>query len=190
MLSNFLKVLMAHISFTAVLNNGGIGKGIGGIRKGTKKNYCIKWVNHVDYAIFTTTFIIIITLSLLPCFISLQFFFYIFIRRLVVCRTSVLYEPTNGLPWDRAVFSSVIELRVTHSKSLWFFKSQETNEIKYLSRLLKSMEDWIYGSLPGPKFTDTAKQLSVSSGKWSTTLSPTRAFDFVSNARLWKNKKI
>ena len=39
MLSNFSKVLMAHISFTAVLNNGGIGKGIGGIRKGTKKNY-------------------------------------------------------------------------------------------------------------------------------------------------------
>ena len=30
---------MAHISFTAVLNNGGIGKGIGGIRKGAKKNY-------------------------------------------------------------------------------------------------------------------------------------------------------
>ena len=40
MLSNFSKVLMAHISFTAVINNGGIGKGIGGIRKGTKKN-CI-----------------------------------------------------------------------------------------------------------------------------------------------------
>ena len=39
MLSNFSKVLMAHISFTAVLNNGGIGKGIGGIRKGAKKNY-------------------------------------------------------------------------------------------------------------------------------------------------------
>ena len=39
MLSNFSKVLMAHISFTAVINNGGIGKGIGGIRKGTKKNY-------------------------------------------------------------------------------------------------------------------------------------------------------
>ena len=33
MLSNFSKVLMAHISFTAVLNNRGIGKGIGGIRK-------------------------------------------------------------------------------------------------------------------------------------------------------------
>ena len=39
MLSNFSKVLMAHISFTAVINNGGIGKGIGGIWKGTKKNY-------------------------------------------------------------------------------------------------------------------------------------------------------
>ena len=37
MLSNFSKVLMAHISFTAVINNRGIGKGIGGIRKGTKK---------------------------------------------------------------------------------------------------------------------------------------------------------
>ena len=30
---------MANISFTAVINNGGIGKGIGGTRKGTKKNY-------------------------------------------------------------------------------------------------------------------------------------------------------
>ena len=39
MLSNFSKVLMAHISFTAVINNRGIGKGIDGIRKGTKKNY-------------------------------------------------------------------------------------------------------------------------------------------------------
>ena len=39
MLSNFSKVLMAHISFTAVINNRGIGKGIGGIWKGTKKNY-------------------------------------------------------------------------------------------------------------------------------------------------------
>ena len=39
MLSNFSKVLMAHISFTVVINNGGIGKGIGGIRKDTKKNY-------------------------------------------------------------------------------------------------------------------------------------------------------
>ena len=35
MLNNFLNVFMAHISFTAVSNNGGIG----GIRKGTKKNY-------------------------------------------------------------------------------------------------------------------------------------------------------
>ena len=39
MLSNFSKVFMAHISFTAVINIGGIGKGIGGIRNGTKKNY-------------------------------------------------------------------------------------------------------------------------------------------------------
>ena len=39
MLRNFSKVLMAHISSTAVLNNGGIGKGIGSIRKRTKKNY-------------------------------------------------------------------------------------------------------------------------------------------------------
>ena len=39
MLSNFSKVLVAHISFTAVINIIGIGKGIGGIRKGTKKNY-------------------------------------------------------------------------------------------------------------------------------------------------------
>ena len=39
MLSNFSKVLMAQISFTAVINNRGIGKGIGGIRKGIKKNY-------------------------------------------------------------------------------------------------------------------------------------------------------
>ena len=38
-LSNFSKVFMAHISFTAVINNGGIRKGIGGIQKGTKKNY-------------------------------------------------------------------------------------------------------------------------------------------------------
>ena len=30
---------MADISFTAVINNGGIGKGIGGIWKDTKKNY-------------------------------------------------------------------------------------------------------------------------------------------------------
>ena len=59
--------------------------------------------------------------------------------------------------------------------------------MKYLSRLVKSMEDWIYGSL---KFTNAAKQLSVSSGKWSTTLPFIKAFDFISNARLWKNKKI
>ena len=39
MLSNFSKVLMAHISFTAVINNRSIEKGISGIRKGTKKNY-------------------------------------------------------------------------------------------------------------------------------------------------------
>ena len=39
MLSNFSKGLMAHISFTVVLNNGCIGKGNGDIRKGTKKNY-------------------------------------------------------------------------------------------------------------------------------------------------------
>ena len=38
MLSNFSKVSIIHISFTAVINNGGIGKGIGGIQKGTK-NY-------------------------------------------------------------------------------------------------------------------------------------------------------
>ena len=39
MFSNFSKVLMAHIFFTAVINNGDIGKGIGGIRKGNMKNY-------------------------------------------------------------------------------------------------------------------------------------------------------
>ena len=39
MLSNFSKVLMAHISFTVVSNNVDIGKGIGGIRKCIKKNY-------------------------------------------------------------------------------------------------------------------------------------------------------
>ena len=33
MLSSFSKALIAHISFTAVINNGGIGKGNGGIRK-------------------------------------------------------------------------------------------------------------------------------------------------------------
>ena len=38
MLSNFSKVLIAQISFTAVINNGGIEKGIGGIRKGIRKN--------------------------------------------------------------------------------------------------------------------------------------------------------
>ena len=38
-LGNFSKVLIVQISFTAVINNGGIGKGIGGIRKGIKKNY-------------------------------------------------------------------------------------------------------------------------------------------------------
>ena len=39
MLSNSSKVLIVQISFTAVINNGGIGKGIGGIRKSTKKNH-------------------------------------------------------------------------------------------------------------------------------------------------------
>ena len=38
MLSNFSKVLIAQISFTAVINNGGIEKGIGGIRKGISEN--------------------------------------------------------------------------------------------------------------------------------------------------------
>ena len=38
-LSNFSKVLFVQISFTAVINNGGIGKGIGGTRKGIKKNH-------------------------------------------------------------------------------------------------------------------------------------------------------
>ena len=132
------------------------------------------------------TIIIIFILSLLPYFYFIKFFFYIFIRRLVVCRTCVLYEPTNDLPWDRAVFSSVIELRVTQSKGLGFFKSQKTNEMNYLSVPLKSMKDWIYEYLPWPKFADATKQLSVSSEKWSTTLSPIRAFDFISNARLEK----
>ena len=54
-----------------------------------------------------------------------------------MCRTCVFYEPTNGSPWDRAVFSSVIELRVTQSKGLGFSKSQETNEMNYLSRPLR-----------------------------------------------------
>ena len=101
-----------------------------------------------------------------------------------MCRTCVLYELIDGLLWDRAVFSSVIELRVTHSKGLGFFKSQETNEMKYLSRPLKSVEDWIYGSLPWPKFTDAAKQLSVSLEKWSTALSPIKAFDFISSRKM------
>ena len=39
MLSNLSKVLIVHTSFTAIINNGGIGKGIGGIWKSTKKNY-------------------------------------------------------------------------------------------------------------------------------------------------------
>ena len=39
MLSNFSKVLIAQISVTAAINNGGIGKGTGGIGKGIKKNY-------------------------------------------------------------------------------------------------------------------------------------------------------
>ena len=39
MLSNFSKVLIAQISVTAVINNRGIGKGIGGIGKGIKKNH-------------------------------------------------------------------------------------------------------------------------------------------------------
>ena len=39
MSSNFSKLFISHISFTAVINNGGIGKGITGIRKGTEKNY-------------------------------------------------------------------------------------------------------------------------------------------------------
>ena len=38
-LSNFSKVLIIQIFFTAIINNGGIGKGIGGIRKGIKKNH-------------------------------------------------------------------------------------------------------------------------------------------------------
>ena len=89
------------------------------------------------------TIIIVFILSLLRYFYFIKFFFYIFIRRLVVCRTCVLYEPTNGLPWDRAVFSSVIELRVTQSKGLGFFKSQKTNEMTNLLIPLKSKKDWI-----------------------------------------------
>ena len=38
-LEHFLKVLIAQISVTAVINNGGIGKGIDGIGKGIKKNH-------------------------------------------------------------------------------------------------------------------------------------------------------
>ena len=34
-----LNKTLSNFSFTAVINNGGIGKGIGGIRKGIKKNY-------------------------------------------------------------------------------------------------------------------------------------------------------
>ena len=55
MLSNSSKVLMAHISFTAVINNGGIGKGISGIRKSTKKKQFSKrfdW-NNIFAAILT-----------------------------------------------------------------------------------------------------------------------------------------
>ena len=44
MLSNVWKVWIVNISFTAVINNGGIGKGIGDIRKGTKKKGKI-WEN-------------------------------------------------------------------------------------------------------------------------------------------------
>ena len=39
MLSNFSKVLVAHTSFTVAINSEGIGKGIDGIGKCTKKNY-------------------------------------------------------------------------------------------------------------------------------------------------------
>ena len=56
--------------------------------------------------------------------------------------------------------------------------------MRYLSRPLKSMEDWIYGSLPWPKFTDAAKQLSVSLEKWPTALSPIKAFDFISSRKM------
>ena len=38
MLINVSKVLIVHTSFTAVRNNGRIGKGIGGIRKNIKNN--------------------------------------------------------------------------------------------------------------------------------------------------------
>ena len=33
MLSNFSKVFIVHISFSAVINSGDIGKGIGGIQR-------------------------------------------------------------------------------------------------------------------------------------------------------------
>ena len=39
MLINVSKVLILHTSFTAVINNGRIVKGIGGIRKNTKNSY-------------------------------------------------------------------------------------------------------------------------------------------------------
>ena len=38
MFCNFSEVLIVHISFTAVINNGDIGEGISGIQKDTKKN--------------------------------------------------------------------------------------------------------------------------------------------------------
>ena len=44
MLSNFSKVLILHVYFTAVINNGGIGKGIGGIQKAQVKR--IKVLNN------------------------------------------------------------------------------------------------------------------------------------------------
>ena len=114
------------------------------------------------YAIFTTTVIIITTLFLIH---YNSFSTYSYDALWCVGRVCYMNPPLNGLSWDRAVFSSVIELRVTQSKGLGFFKSQETNEMNYLSRPLKSMKDWIYEYLPSPKFTDAAKQLSVSSEK-------------------------
>ena len=45
MLSNFSKVLIAHVSFTTVIKNGDIRKGISCIQKSTKKNYInILWL--------------------------------------------------------------------------------------------------------------------------------------------------
>ena len=38
-LSNFSKVLIELISFTALINNGGFGEGVSGIWKGTKNDY-------------------------------------------------------------------------------------------------------------------------------------------------------